>query len=133
MKLIDAKKVYQKILWDCPFKMVLGLKRETYEEKCMELGLDTLKERRAQQDLMLAHKLVGGSIKGGEHLLRKTDRLDKIRTHQAADPNSLGAQYVRMDTRKSSFGVRIVEPWNKLALDKLHCIEKGKFKAKIKA
>jgi hypothetical protein len=29
-------------------KMVAGLKGDTYEEKCKEIGLETLKERREQ-------------------------------------------------------------------------------------
>jgi hypothetical protein len=29
---------------------------------------------------MLANKFLGGSITGGDHLLRKTDRLERART-----------------------------------------------------
>jgi hypothetical protein len=97
-----------------------------------KLGL-TLKERRPQEDLMLSHNFVGGSITDGDHLLRKADGLERIRTRQATDPNSPVAQYARNDTRKLSFGVRAVEPWNKLAPDTQKFTKKGKFTAKIKA
>jgi hypothetical protein len=97
--------------------MVAGLKGETYEERCKELGLETLKVRRAQQDLMLAHKFIGREIAGGNHLFRKTDEPDRVRTRQAENPNSLVAQYARTDTRKFFFGLRVVEPWNKLSPD----------------
>ena len=41
-------------------KMISGLTGSTYEEKCKELGLDTLEERRRQQDLMQTYKIFGG-------------------------------------------------------------------------
>jgi hypothetical protein len=39
-------------------------------------------------------------------------------------------QYARTDIRKYSFGVRVVEPWNKLDQGTKNCVEKKKFKAK---
>ncbi len=112
--------------------MVAGLKGLTYEAKCKELGLETLEQRRLQQDLMPAHKFIGGSIAGGENLFKKIDRPDEIRTRQAMDPNSLVTQYARTDMRKFSFGVRVVDSWNRLDQDMKGCAEKGRFKAKIK-
>ncbi len=38
------------------FKMVSGLKGNTYEEKCAELGLETLKSRQELQDVTSVHK-----------------------------------------------------------------------------
>jgi hypothetical protein len=38
--------------------MVAGLKSKDYSERCKELGLETLEERRKKQDLALVHKLV---------------------------------------------------------------------------
>jgi hypothetical protein len=37
-------------------KMVAGLKGRTYEERCAELGLESLQERRVRQDMALVHK-----------------------------------------------------------------------------
>jgi len=39
-------------------KMVAGLKGTTYEEKCAELGLQTLEERRNRQDTALVHNFL---------------------------------------------------------------------------
>ncbi len=39
-------------------KMVSGLKGTTYTEKCAELGLQTLVERRDRQDMALVHKFL---------------------------------------------------------------------------
>jgi hypothetical protein len=114
--------------------MVTGLTGTTYEERCVELGLETLKDRRDQQDLMLAlaHKFVGGIIPGGERIFTRTDDPARVRTRQAADPTSLVAQCARTDIRKFSFGVRVIEPWNRLLQDARNCVEKGKFKNMIK-
>jgi ribonuclease P/MRP protein subunit RPP40 len=39
-------------------KMVSGLKGTTYQEKCKELGIKTLLERREAQDMSLVHKFL---------------------------------------------------------------------------
>ncbi len=77
--------------------MVTGLTGTTFEERYVELGLETLKDRRDQQDLMLAHKFVGGIIPGGERIFTRTDDPARVRTRQAADLTSLVAQYARTD------------------------------------
>jgi hypothetical protein len=38
--------------------MVSELKRNAYMEKCLELGLKTLEERRTAQDMALVHKFL---------------------------------------------------------------------------
>ncbi len=47
-------------------KMVSGLLGKTYEEKCHELSLETLQERRQLQDIALVHKFVNGDIDTSE-------------------------------------------------------------------
>ncbi len=54
------------------------------------------------------------------------------KTRQAADPNSLVAQYARTDTKKFSFGVRVVEPWNKMDGETRNCKANKAFKNKLK-
>jgi ribonuclease P/MRP protein subunit RPP40 len=122
----ELEKVQQRAI-----KMVAGLQGLTYDDKCKELGLETLEQRILQQDLMLAHKFIGGSIAGGENLFKKIDRPDGISTRRAMDPNSLETQYAT-DMRKFSFGGRVVNSWNRLDQDTKGCAEKGRFKAKIK-
>jgi len=46
--------------------MVSGLKGKSYEERCAELGLETLETRRIKQDMSLVHKLISNG--GGEEL-----------------------------------------------------------------
>ncbi len=38
-----------------------GLKEDTYKKKCNELRLETMKERREQKNLMLAHNVLDGA------------------------------------------------------------------------
>jgi hypothetical protein len=66
-------------------KLVAGLKGETYEKMCRQLRSETLKEKRAKQDLMLVHKFVGGSITEGDQLFKKTDEPDRLKTRQTVD------------------------------------------------
>jgi hypothetical protein len=49
------------------------------------------------------------------------------------DASSLVTQYARTDTRKFSFGVRVVEPWNGLDSDTRNCRTNKAFKNKLKA
>jgi ribonuclease P/MRP protein subunit RPP40 len=90
-------------------KMVAGLKRANYLEKCAELGLETLEKRRNDQDLALVYKFVNKN--DGQTLF---SRQDGARTRQAAGGHDLTVQYARTDPRKYSFAVRAVDSWNKL-------------------
>ncbi len=68
--------------------MVAGLKSKEYKEKCSELGLETLEQRRMKQDMSLVHKLT----REGQHF----------------------PYWSQSDIRKHSFAVRVVEGWNRL-------------------
>jgi hypothetical protein len=92
-------------------RMVSGLKGTTYEERCAELGLETLKGRRDRQDMALAHKYVI-SERRGLFTLASTNR--GARTRSAAGERCLVKQFARTDTRKISFAVRAVDSWNEL-------------------
>ncbi len=92
-------------------KMVAGLKGTTYEEKCVELGLETLQLRRERQEMMLVHKY---TAKQNQTLLALAASHNGARTRRAAGINGLAAQYARTDVRKYSFPVRTVESWSSL-------------------
>ena len=111
--------------------MVAGLRGSTYEDKCREVGLQTLAERRAQQDLILAHRFIGGDIDCNGMFL-KTNHNERIKTRQAAEPSSLVLPYARTDMRKYSFGVRVVEPWNRLDPDHRESATNKAFKNRLK-
>jgi hypothetical protein len=94
-------------------KMVAGLKSKIYSERCIELGLETLEERRKKQDLALVHKLVREGQEA-PMLVPIPEVENRVRTRRAAAAHGLAAQYARTDVRKFSFPVRVVESWNRL-------------------
>jgi hypothetical protein len=111
--------------------MVSVLKGTTYEERCAELGLETLKSRRDRQDMALAHKYV---MSEGQGLFTLASTNRGARTRRAAGERCLVKQFARTDTRKNSFPVRgrAVDSWNKLP-DSVRAEEKlPHFKRKLK-
>jgi hypothetical protein len=92
--------------------MISGLRGGDYAEKCRELNLETLAERRVLQDMAQVHKLV--------HKVDKVDRLQLFnhvpegRTRLAADPLNMRQEPVRTDVRKNFFTQRIINEWNRI-------------------
>jgi hypothetical protein len=89
---------------------VRGLKGKTYLEKCAELGIETLEDRRRSQDMVLVHKFL--TEKTGTELFQR--KASQHRTRQMAGGLGLSVRYSRTDPRKYSFAMRTVEPWNNL-------------------
>jgi hypothetical protein len=91
-------------------KMISGLAGKDYEEKCKELGLETLADRRILQDMAQVYKLV--------HKVDKVDRLQLFNhvpegiTRLAADPLNMRQEPVRTDIRKHFFTQRVINHWN---------------------
>jgi hypothetical protein len=94
--------------------MVSGLKGKSYEERCAELGIETLETRRIKLDMSLVHKLISNG--GGEELFTAVGGHLGVCTRRAAASaaNGLAAPFARTDIRKYSFAVRTVEHWNSL-------------------
>ena len=47
--------------------MISGLRGKTYEEKCLELGLDSLETRRKNHDLVQTYKIIKEQVSKGEN------------------------------------------------------------------
>jgi hypothetical protein len=95
--------------------MISGLSGREYEERCKEIGLKTLEERRKIQDMQLLQGIVHG--RGGmsiEGLFERADERDGIRTRQAVGTNNLKVQAARTDIRKNFFTIRAAKAWNEL-------------------
>jgi ribonucleases P/MRP protein subunit RPP40 len=92
--------------------MVAGLPQLTYEEKCRELDMDTLEERRKIQDMTQAYKM----IQGKEKLIRNElfNHVDGGRTRQDADNLNLKKGPARLELRRQFFTQRIINDWNAL-------------------
>ena len=93
--------------------MVAGLRGSDYEERCAELGLETLEERRQSQDMALVHKMMNNGQGARMFEFARNDD-NGVRTRRAAATHGLVVQFARTDIRKYSFAVRVVEPWNRL-------------------
>jgi hypothetical protein len=111
-------------------KMVAGLKSREYKDRCKELGLETLEERREKQDVALVHKLV----LSGQHgqIFSLAGNGDRPRTRQAGGEHRLLPQFARTDPRKFSFAVRAVDPWNGLPDEVKMAANKEEFRARRK-
>ena len=95
--------------------LVAGLQGNTYEEKCVELGLETLEKRRTKQDLLQTYKILHGVDKvDPRSLFTLTGPVIGRTTRFTADPMNIVEERSRLDIRKNSFAVRVTSEWNKL-------------------
>ena len=96
--------------------MISGLIGSTYEEKCRELGLESLEERRRKQDLLQAFKILSGKDNVRPELLftRVGAQPEKM-TRFTTDPLNLTVNRCRLDIRKNSYATCVTEDWNKLS------------------
>jgi hypothetical protein len=85
--------------------MISGLKGEDYEEKCKELKIETLQERRRINDMTQVYKLVSGRDR--IERVRLFNHVQAGRTRMAADPLNIRQDYARTDTRMNFFSQRI--------------------------
>jgi hypothetical protein len=111
-------------------KMVAGLKSREYKERCSELGLETMEERRHKQDLALVHKLMQDGP-DASILQRTRENNEGARTRQVT-ANGLATQYARTDVRKYSLAVRVADKWNRLPESVRTATSKETFKRELK-
>lgn len=109
-------------------KMVAGLESRDYEDRCRELGLDTLEKRREKQDMGLVFKML--SEKGPNEIF--TMASGTVRTRQATGTKNLVPKFARTDQRKFSFSVRTVERWNRLPDDVKQAANQEDFRKRLK-
>jgi hypothetical protein len=109
--------------------MIAGLRASTYEEKCKEIGLETLEERREVQDMAQAFKM----IQGNEKLEAKIfNHVDGGRTRQDADELNLKLKPARLDIRRNFFTQRIVKKWNEIPAEIKRSKNVSQFKMQYK-
>jgi hypothetical protein len=81
-----------------------GLVGESYEDKCSELGLSTLEERRWEQDMVQVYKILHGhgGLKFDEFFEKVGDR-EGPRTRTAGGLDNLKMPRFRSEIRRNSF------------------------------
>jgi hypothetical protein len=89
---------------------VTVLNAVTYDEKCKELGLNTLEVRRWEQDMVQTYKILNGigNIRADRFFTKIGSRL-VARTRMAAGHDNLMLPRARTEVRRNSFSVRIVK------------------------
>jgi hypothetical protein len=124
------------------------LKGTTYIERCKELGLSTLEERRKIQDLSQVFKILKGVDKvdpkrrmsSYPSSMLQEMRPDQIfarrhvnqHTRQSANPWNLTKKQPETDPRLHSFGFWVVEEWNALSEDTKSLEKIGTFKFQLR-
>jgi hypothetical protein len=108
--------------------MISGLESRTYEERCAEIGLQTLKERRLEQDLSLADKFSKGmgGLKTSALFNRIPDRAGPVTRLSGSGENFV------IPLRKYSFAVRAAKKWNELPEEIKTLNAAKKFKKAVK-
>jgi hypothetical protein len=95
--------------------MVSGLESRMYEDRCEELGIQTLADRRRDQDLAQVFRFrneIGGL--NADQLFEKIPVREGPVTRLAGSGNNLKVPAARLEIRKNSFAVRSVSKWNEL-------------------
>jgi hypothetical protein len=111
--------------------MVSGLRAGNYEDKLIEIGLETLEERRHQADMVQAFKIL--------HKLERTNNLfelvvsgDRV-TRLAADPYNMRIPVSRLDVRKQFYTQRVPGMWNRIPANIKNAKTASQFKALYRA
>jgi hypothetical protein len=95
--------------------MVSGLNGRSYEDRCSELGLQTLEQRRMDQDLTQVYRFSKGVCNiRPERLFERAENREGPVTRQSGDKENFKLPAARLDIRKNSFAVRSVHKWNEL-------------------
>jgi hypothetical protein len=96
-------------------KWVSGLTSVEYEDRCREIGIDTLEMRRWQQDMTQVYKILKGvgNIDETRFFTRIGER-NAVRTRMAAGVDNLVPKRARTDLRKNCFSSRVIGSWNGL-------------------
>jgi hypothetical protein len=98
--------------------MIKGLSQDSYDGKLKELGLQSLKERREEADLIMAYKLLNGKLPvksdNWPKLVNERGRDNPHVTRAAVDGLRFIQPFARTDRRKTFFTVRVCEQWNRL-------------------
>ena len=86
----------------------------SYEGKLKEIGLETLEERRHQQDMAMMYKIMNGKdgLENETWFERATD--GPRRTRATDDDLNVKINHGRLEIQRGFFSIRVCEDWNRI-------------------
>ena len=91
-------------------KLVPGMFNWTYEARCKELKLPTLKQRRLRGDLIETYKILNG-YEGADYTKFFELREGSTRGHEW---KLMKREHIASQVREGWFAIRVINPWNSL-------------------
>jgi hypothetical protein len=99
-------------------RQVNNLKGVTYEQRLAEVGLDSLKDRRDEADMILVYKVMHEKCMVDKNTWFKINEnnvlQDRVMTRAASDDLQIRQSRTNLDIRKHFFTQRVCEKWNSL-------------------
>ena len=94
-----------------------GMRGQSYEEKCKEIGLDTLENRREDADMIQTFKIITRTDKVDRSTWFKmaAENAERV-TRAASDKSRIAVKRVKTEARRHFYSQRVVEKWNKLPM-----------------
>ena len=120
-------------------KMISGLKGHTYEEKCKEIGLETLERRREDMDMIKTYKIIAKVDKVDKSMWFKmaaenAEIMTRAKSDRAiSDRSRIEAKRVRTEARGHFFSQRVVNSWNRLPVVTRDAKNVNSFKQELKS
>lgn len=129
---LEADKKMLENIQERAVKMISGLQGTSYEEKCREVGLESLESRRKTQDLVMTFREVakGGGPRGGA--LELIGKEGNRTTRFSADEKNIIPRRSRLDLRKNFFTNRAADSWNSLDKETKRAPTVNSFKNRLK-
>ena len=109
-------------------KMIPELRDLSYESGLLQCDLTTLETRRLRGDQIEVFKIVNGYEDVDRSMFFKLKEGSRNRGNKAA----LVKEQCRLDMRKYSFSLRVINEWNKLPNDCVNASSVNMFKNRIK-
>ena len=111
--------------------MISGLRATTYEAKLVEIGIETLEERRHQADMAQTYKILHGKDRTATIFCLAAH--NERATRSNADPFNLRIPLARGELRKNFYTHRVPAEWNKIPAELKNARTVQIFKRQYKA
>jgi hypothetical protein len=109
-------------------RITSGLRGDSYNERCREAGLETLEARRKIQDITQVFKILKGIDTMDPEKLFSAQRTTQ-NARQSASSWNIAKKQENREVRMRSFGLSVVDEWNRLldeakSTDRLQVLKK---------